>query len=222
MTGTAAVGPLEGHALACRRGGRLVFEALSFRLEAGEALILRGPNGCGKSSLLRLLAGFAPASAGRVTWAGEDVAMDPPTHRRRLRFLGHLDAVKALLTVAENLRFAAALDGPSAPDAPARGGPADAAAGDDPALAPLALKAVRDVPGRLLSSGQRRRVAASRLFHGFRPLWLLDEPGVGLDRASRRRLETAIEAQRGRGGIVVVATHGDVGVDDPLVLDFAG
>ena len=204
---SSTLGPLEGQGLACQRGGRIVFEELSFRLEAGEAMILRGPNGCGKSSLLRLLAGFLAPTAGSVGWAGEDVAIDPPAHRGRLRFLGHLDAVKPLLTVAENLRFAAALDGAPASDA---------------ALAPLALEAVRDAPGRLLSSGQRRRVAASRLFSGFRPLWLLDEPGVGLDRASRRRLETEIEAQRAAGGIVVVATHGDVGVADPLVLDFAG
>ena len=201
------MGPLAGHDLACQRGGRVVFEQLSFRLEAGEAMILRGPNGCGKSSLLRLLAGFFRPTAGSVAWAAEDVALDPPAHRIRLRFLGHLDAVKPLLTVAENLRFAAALDGV----------PPDGAA-----LAPLALEALRDTSGRLLSSGQRRRVAASRLFNGFRPLWLLDEPGVGLDRASRRRLETAIEAQREAGGMVVVATHGDVGVADPLVLDFAG
>ena len=194
--------------LACRRGGRLVFEALSFRLEPGDALLLRGPNGSGKSSLLRILAGFLRPAAGRLTWGGADVADDLPAYRAHISLVAHADAVKPLLSVAENLKASAGLLG--------------ASAAMERALDGFALGSLADTLGRFLSSGQRRRAALARLLAAPRPLWLLDEPGVGLDRASRGRLEAAIAAHREAGGICVVASHGDVAVPDPLVLDFGG
>lgn len=196
---------LSAEALACRRGGRLVFEHLDFSLAAGEALVLRGPNGSGKSSLLRLLAGLSRPAAGHIAWTGHPI---DAAHRSRLHYVAHADALKPTLTTAENLAFVAAL----------AGGPVDIPAALDAfGLAPLA-----DLPARFLSAGQRRRAALARLLASQRPLWLLDEPGVGLDRASRDRLEAAIDRHRTEGGIVVVATHGDVAVRAAQLLDFPG
>jgi heme exporter protein A len=189
------------------RGGRAVFEELSFALMAGEALVLRGPNGSGKSSLLRLLAGFLRPAAGQVAWEGEAVDVTAPEHRARLHFVGHADPVKPPLTVAENVGFAADLLG-------GRGLPPAALAG-------FALDALATTPARFLSSGQKRRTTLARLLATPRPLWLLDEPGVGLDRANRDRLEAAIAGHRRSGGLCVLATHGDVAVPDAYVLDFA-
>lgn len=202
----AAAEPLlAASCLACRRGGRLVFEGLDFSLSAGEALVLRGPNGSGKSSLLRLLAGLLRPEVGRITWAGHAVDAE---YRARLHYVAHSDALKPALDARENLEAATAL----------AGGPARI----EPALAGFDLLGLAGLPTRFLSAGQRRRVALARLLASPRPLWLLDEPGVGLDRASRMRLESAIEAHRAQGGIVVAATHGDVAVARPLVLDFPG
>jgi heme exporter protein A len=194
--------------LACIRGGRLVFEALSFALVPGDALVLRGPNGSGKSSLLRLLAGFLRTSAGAISWDGHACSPESPEHRGRLHFLGHSDPLKPLLSVAENLAFAAGLGG--------------GAAVIGPALAWFDLEGLAATPARFLSSGQRRRANLARLLTGRRKLWLLDEPGVGLDAANRQRLQDAIAAHRTHGGIAVLATHGDVSVSHPYVLDFAG
>lgn len=184
-----------------------MFAALSFRLEPGEALVLRGPNGSGKSTLLRLLAGFVRPSAGALAWDGAATPPDAAEHRARLHFVGHADPVKSPLSVEENLRFAAALAG-------AGGAAAVASALDGMGLGGLAAS-----PARFLSAGQKRRANLARLLAATRPLWLLDEPGVGLDRASRGRLEGAIARHRAGGGICVLATHGDVAVAEPLVLD---
>lgn len=192
--------------LACVRGGRLVFEALGFELLPGDALVLRGANGSGKSTLLRLLAGFLRPAAGRLLWHGEDVAATAAEHHARLHFVGHADPVKPLLSVEENIRFASVLAG-------GNGAVADALRG-------FALDGLAGTAARFLSSGQKRRTTLARLLASPRPLWLLDEPGVGLDRTNRTRLEAAIATHRAGGGIAVLATHGDVAVPDPLVLDF--
>jgi heme exporter protein A len=191
------------------RGGRLVFEDLGFELEPGEVLVLRGPNGSGKSTLLRLLAGFVDLAAGELAWDGAAMPASAAEHRAKLHFVGHTDPVKPLLSVTENLRFAAALGGGAACDL-------------RPALASFDLERLAATPARLLSAGQKRRTNLARLLASERPLWLLDEPGVGLDAASRARLEAEIERHRQGGGICVLATHGDVAVRRPLVLDFAG
>ncbi|MDX2224060.1 MAG: heme ABC exporter ATP-binding protein CcmA [Rhodospirillaceae bacterium] len=196
---------LSGHDLACRRGGRLVFARLSFTLNGGEALVLRGANGSGKSTLLRLLAGLSRAQTGRIEWNGRDIGDDPERHGARVRLAAHLDAVKPSLSVRENLLFWARLVG----------------AGEDsvaPAVEAFALTPLMDVPARVLSAGQRHRVALARVLLGHAPLWLLDEPANTLDDAALKLLAAAVAAHRARGGMVVIASHGEALAADGAVL----
>jgi len=166
--------------------------------------MLQGPNGSGKSSLIRVLAGLLPPASGRITWSGVDVAQDPDGHRARLAFIGHLDAVKPVFTVAENLAFWAGLAG--------KGG--DIAA----ALTRFGLARIADLPARYLSAGQKRRLALARLAATSAPLWLLDEPAVSLDKDGVAVLSAAIAGHRARGGLVVAASHGDIVIADAQVL----
>jgi heme exporter protein A len=185
---------LEAQDLVCIRGERAVFGGLSFALEAGEALLLAGPNGSGKSSLLRLVAGLLPPAAGRLLWQGTPVSDDAEAGRARLRYVGHQDPVKPVLTVRENLLFWARLQGGTS-------------AAVEPALARFGLAALGEVPGRMLSAGQRRRLNLARLLLVPAPLWLLDEPTVGLDKAAVAALEAVLAEHRAGGGIVLLATH---------------
>ena len=197
---------LSGEGLACRRGERLIFADVSFRLPPGGALVLTGANGSGKSSLLRLVSGLHTAAAGRLSWGDTPVAADLPGHHARLHYVGHQDALKPAMTPREILAFWAALRGLRLPH------PAPAV---ECALAAFALEAIADWPCRWLSAGQRRRTALARLLVGPAPLWLLDEPTSALDGDSRVRLEQAIAAHRAAGGMVMLATH------TPLALDCA-
>lgn len=192
--------------LACARGERLVFAGLDFALAPGEALVLTGPNGAGKSSLLRAIAGLIPPAEGRVLWDGADVADDPDGFHGRLHTVFHADAVKPALTVARNLEFWARLRG---------GGNVGAA------LDRFGLGRLADVPAGVLSAGQRRRLALARLLASPADLWLLDEPAVTLDRDSVAALAGVIAAHRAAGGLVVVATHGDIALPDARRLDLA-
>jgi len=187
---------LAAENLACLRGERIVFARLGFVAGPGDALVLLGPNGSGKSSLLRLLAGFGRPFHGRLLWDGE---ADAARLRAAAAYVGHPDAVKPVLTAAEMLAFWAALDG--TPD------PAAAAAA---ALDRMGLGHVARVPGRYLSAGQKRRVNLARLVCTSRPLWLLDEPTVALDRDSVGRIEEMVADHRRAGGIAVVSTHADI------------
>jgi heme exporter protein A len=190
---------LEGRDLACLRGERAVFAGLSFQLRAEGALLLVGANGAGKSTLLRLLAGLLRPAAGELLWDGEDALADRAAHAARLRYLSHQDALKPALTARENLLFFARLWG-----------------GDvNAALAALDLLPLAELPARVLSSGQKRRLALARLALGMppagsppaAPLWLLDEPTVGLDAASVERLGLLLARHRAAGGMVLAATH---------------
>jgi len=200
---------LEARNLACVRGGRSVFAGIEFSLNAGDVLALRGPNGSGKSTLIRLMAGFLSPVMGDIRWEGNDIGGSLADHRARLHYVGHADGIKNLLTVRENLAFNVTLNG----------GTSDAL---NQALEIFDLGSLVDTPGRFLSSGQRRRLSLARLAAGHRPLWLLDEPGVGLDAANRNRLETAIDRHREDGGMAIIATHGDVEVKRTLVLEMTG
>jgi heme exporter protein A len=152
-----------------------------------------------------MLAGFLRPAAGRLAWDGAPIEADLASHRRQLCYLGHADAVKGVLTVRENLAFAVALSK----------GAADRI---DLARERFDLAALAGTPARWLSAGQRRRLALARLLTGARPLWLLDEPGVGLDAPNRARLEQLIAEHRAAGGVIALATHGDTAVRDAIEL----
>jgi heme exporter protein A len=185
--------------LTIERGGRRLFAGLSFSAESGAALIVTGPNGAGKSSLLRALCGFLPLEAGGFALEGGDAEC---TLGEQAHYLGHADGVKGALTAGENLAFAAAmLGGRSSREA------------ERAALARIGLAHVIDFPARLLSAGQRRRVALARLLIADRPLWLLDEPATALDAAAQAALAAIMQAHLRGGGIVVAAAHAPLGLE---------
>ncbi|MBO1076353.1 heme ABC exporter ATP-binding protein CcmA [Roseomonas marmotae] len=182
---------LEALELAVVRGERIIFAGLSFRCGPGEALLLTGPNGAGKSTLLRLLAGLVPPAEGSLLWNGGDALADGPAHSARLRYLAHADALKPGLTLRENLQFWSRLWG-----------------GDvGTALEAVGLRGLEHLPARMLSAGQKRRAALARLALAPVPLWLLDEPSVGLDSASIELFGAMLAAHRAAGGAVIAATH---------------
>lgn len=202
----------EGRDLTCQRGQRQVFTGLEFSLSPGGTLLLTGANGSGKSSLLRLMAGLLKPVAGELAWAGRDIAEDPEAHNARIHYLGHQDAVKPILTATENLIFWAGLRG-------------HAGAASRQALERFGLDHLAEVPGRMLSAGQKRRLALARLLVSPAELWLLDEPSVGLDDASLDSLGAEIARHLSGGGRIVAATHVRLPIDDAetLPLDaFAG
>jgi heme exporter protein A len=190
--------------LAAFRGERLVFADLGFVVPEGGALLLTGPNGAGKSTLLRVLAGLGRIEAGEVLWRGRSMLEDLAAHAASIAYLGHQDAIKLGLTAAENLRFGAA------PGAVGR------------ALAAVGLAALADLPARMLSAGQKRRLALARLVTSDASLWLLDEPTLGLDTASVERFGTMLAAHRAAGGVVVAATHLPLPLPDAAELRLAG
>lgn len=181
--------------LACRRGGRLIFEGVSFRLAQGEAIALTGRNGAGKSSLIALVCGRLRPEAGSVRIEG---AGDTPAPEL-IHLIGHRDGLKVALGAAENLAFAQALLG-------------------EPALSPAAaldkvgLPHIADVPVGYLSAGQRRRVALARLLVSRRPFWLLDEPMAALDTAAQAMLAGLMQAHLDEAGAILAATHGPLGL----------
>ena len=182
---------LAASKLSCQRGERLIFQNLSFSLSPGEALLVTGPNGAGKTSLLRQIAGLLPLAAGELRLD----SVEPDAHLPELcHYIGHANAVKASLSVKENLAFwADFLDG----------GDADIKR----ALASFGLRQLADLPAGLLSAGQKRRLALSRLFAASRPIWLLDEPQSSLDASSVKLLDKAIEDHLDSGGLALVASH---------------
>ncbi len=197
-----------GSDLTCRRGERLVFADLTFDAQKGEALMLRGRNGAGKSSLLRLMAGLSEPLTGTICWENENIRHDMPAHRARMQYLGHQDAVKPVLTVRDNLRLWASLRDVD-----------DVDAAIDQALDALGILHLANSSGRFLSSGQKRRTALARILIGDSHLWLLDEPTVGLDRESCADLAQLIDDFRARGGVVVYSTHIDLDVKSPRILN---
>ena len=195
----------EGRGIACERGERRIFSNLDFSLAPGQAVILRGPNGCGKTSLLRIAATLLPAVDGQLTWNGDDISEDIEEHRVRLHFVGHQDAVKGALTVRENVAIWPEV----------RGAATDRV---DAALAAFGISHLAETPAQYLSAGQHRRTALARLVASPAALWLLDEPTVSLDADGTACLQRVIAEHRAARGMVMAATHIELGLDDAEVL----
>ena len=215
------ISALTAENIACARGERRLFDGLSFTLRAGQALAVEGANGAGKTSLLRLLAGFLAPFAGRVVVrTAEGDSDEAETRARLVGWLGHQDGLKPQMTVREQLVFYARLY--SAPLRPSHLG---GATGTSPAGAPRAgeadlislleqvgLSRQADLPCRYLSAGQKRRLALARLLVSNRPLWLLDEPFAALDSAGQALVADLMARHCGEGGIVIAATHDPLGL----------
>jgi heme exporter protein A len=188
--------------LTCQRGGRVVFRALGLSVAAGQALALEGANGAGKSSLLRMLAGFiTPAAGSIVIRAGAAEIGEGEDRARQIGWLGHLDAAKPQMTVHETLVFFARFYGVAASDA------AIVTVLESVGLAPLA-----DLPCQYLSAGQKKRLALARLQLCARPIWLMDEPLAALDTAGKAVAANLIAAHCATGGLAVIATHEPLGI----------
>lgn len=190
---------LEIADLSCVRGDRVLFRALDLVVRAGEVIYVRGPNGCGKTTLLRALAGLLLPEAGQILWRGEPIRRLREDYARQLLYLGHLNAIKGDLTAAENLRIAATLDGY----------PLDEQRAWE-ILATMGLRGHEDLPSKHLSQGQKRRVALARLHANDATLWILDEPFTALDVAAVDQLQQVIRSHVDNGGIALLTTHQEV------------
>ena len=199
MTETAHQGRatplLSAKSLACRRGDRLLFSDLDVTLLPGELLQVMGPNGCGKTSLLRILCGLRAPDTGAVLWRGQDIAEQREDFQQELALVGHRPGIKDDLTPAENLRVSGALGG------------ASTGMSIEDALRRVGLLAHTFDPCGQLSSGQRRRTALARLLLTPASLWVLDEPLTGLDRQGQSLVESLMYEQAERGGACVFTTH---------------
>jgi heme exporter protein A len=190
---------LEVFDLACRRGDRQLFSGLSFDLEPGTLLHVRGRNGSGKTTLLRALCGLFSPDAGEIRWNGEDNRRLGDDYRADLLYFGHLNGIKSDLTGIENLRVAATLNG----DEPDEGQLWSA-------LEQMGLMGFEDLPTKLLSQGQKKRVALARLLVSNAPLWILDEPFTALDLDAVDLLQMLIARHVDNDGMVVLTTHQEV------------
>lgn len=193
---------LEGIDLACVRGNRALFSGLSVTVSSGLLLAIVGENGSGKSSLLRMLCGLFPRERGVIQWNGTDIDQLKDDYTRNLTYLGHLNGIKDDLTPVENLQLSAQLVGDDQSAASARG-----------ALQAVGLgKHAQSLPTRVLSQGQKRRVALARLWLSRRPLWILDEPFAALDEGGITLLTQQFKRHLDGGGMAVVATHQEIGL----------
>ncbi len=187
---------LSGRGVRCVRGGREVFSGLDFAISSGEALAVTGPNGSGKTSLLRLIAGLLTVAGGSIDLEGGEAEMTLP---EQAHYLGHRDALKPALSVLENLSFWRDFLG---------GEPFDA----DKGLAAVGLDHATHLPAAYLSAGQRRRLSVARLLTVRRPVWLLDEPTNALDAAGQSLFAGLMQEHLARGGLIIAATHAPLGV----------
>jgi heme exporter protein A len=187
---------LSGRGIRCVRGGRDVFSALDFEVSSGEALAVTGPNGSGKTSLLRLIAGLLTTAAGSIDLEGGEAELSLP---EQAHYLGHRDALKPALSVLENLSFWRDFLGGEVFD------PAES-------LATVGLDHAARLPAAYLSAGQRRRLSIARLLAVRRPVWLLDEPTNALDTAGQSLFAGLMHDHLTHGGLIVAATHAPLGL----------
>ena len=199
---------LEAHGLCCVRGERELFSDLNLRISAGNCLHVRGENGVGKTSLLRLLTGLSKPESGEVLWGNQSITLDPIAYHRELLFLGHRDALKEDLTALENVQMYAALD--------------DIALPQEKALAALwrfGLRGRENLSVNCLSAGQKRRVLMARMLTRQAKLWILDEPFNALDAQAIQEMQNLIVEHLSTGGLVVFTSHQEVSIPNVQVLE---
>lgn len=199
MSDVAPESSLQIEALCCARGDRVLFRDLSFTVQPGELLHLKGRNGSGKTTLLRALAGLLLPESGEIRWHGRDIRGLREEYSRHLLYLGHLNGIKGDLTAVENLRIAAVLDGFRLSEPRAW-----------EILGEIGLGGHEDLPSKHLSQGQKRRVALARLLANQARVWILDEPFTALDLAAVQRLQEVIRRHVENGGMAIITTHQEV------------
>lgn len=197
---------LETRELGCVRADRRLFQDLSLGLGAGELLLVEGPNGVGKTSLLKILCGLLRPDAGHVLWRGREIGEDPTAFHRELLYLGHRPGLSEALSPLQNLAFLSALHGRRA----LRNELLDACEA-------VGLAGYEELPAGSLSAGQRRRVALARLWLAQASIWVLDEPFTALDRNGIQRLEQRIGAHLEAGGLAVLTTHQSVALPNATI-----
>ncbi len=198
---------LSAHGLSCVRGERQLFAQLDLAVDAGQWLHVRGENGAGKTSLLRLLAGLAQPAEGDVRWCGQPIRQDGSGYRKHLLFFGHQGALKEDLSALENLSFAAAMDGATLPEAQALA-----------SLYRVGLRGREDLPVRVLSAGQKRRVMLARMATHHAKLWILDEPFTALDVKAVDLLSKLLNEHLAKGGIAILTSHQTLPIAGGLVV----
>ena len=185
-----------GNTITCIRSDRVVFQGLSFSVKDGEILYLKGPNGCGKSSLLRIMAGLLKPTEGVLYWNDENISKSIGSYLGEFQYVGHQNAVKGALSVKENLEFWAKIYNLKYNNIAI-----------DDALQAFRLDGLADLPARFLSAGQKRRLNLCRLSATNSRIWLLDEPSTSLDDAGSLHLKELITSHLDRGNMVIMATH---------------
>ena len=199
---------LSAERLACTRGDRPLFSGLDFQIQSGQWLHVRGCNGAGKTSLLRQLAGLSRPADGHVLWNGTDIARAGDAYRRALLYIGHPSGVKDDLTVLENLRISASIDGTALDETAAMS-----------ALVRIGLRGREDLPVRVLSQGQRRRALLARLIVRPAALWILDEPFNALDTRAVEMICELVREHLARGGMAVLTSHQAIPLEGGRALD---
>lgn len=199
---------LEARAITCVRGERELFSGLNLQVFAGECLHIRGENGVGKTSLLRLLTGLSPPDEGQILWDGKSIKEDARSYRRKLLFLGHRDALKEDLTAIENLRMYAAIDGVALSEEDAF-----------KSLRRFGLRGREDLPVNFLSAGQKKRVLMARMVSRNAQIWILDEPFNALDVRAVQELQEVISEHLASNGSVVLTSHQPLSMVNLRALD---
>ena len=207
MSAPPARSTLHANGLQCVRGDRRVFDGVAFDLTSGGLLQVSGPNGSGKTSLLRIVCGLLQQAAGRIEWNGHGIRALGEEYNQNLAYVGHLNGVKDELRVSENLRIGAQLAGVSATDEAITA-----------TLHEFSFRGLENLPCKFLSQGQKRRLALARLrLSGTRPIWVLDEPFAALDTAGVEVVRLVLEEHLERGGLALLTTHQEVAIAAPNV-----